>query len=72
MEIVRFIITLLDAVNGDNDIITLLIASLILLDVLAMLCYWKIKRQTMPEFIDPTDVEIEDLNYHTRIIQSRN
>ena len=72
MELIRFIFTLMDVLNNDNDVVTLVICSLIFLDVLIEGIYWKVLRNSLPEFIDPTDVEIDDLNYHTRMIQSRN
>ena len=72
METVRFVFTLKDVINGDNDVVTLIICSLILLVIFAEGVYWKMKRTSLPKFVDPTDVEIDDLNYHTRAIQSRN
>ena len=58
METVRFVFTLKDVINGDNDVVTLIICSLILLVIFAEGVYWKMKRTSLPEFVDPTDVEI--------------
>ena len=72
MELVRFVLTLIDVTEDENTKPTLILCSLILLDVIIYSIYWRILRASLPEFVDPTDVEIDDLNYHTRMIQSRN
>ena len=56
METVRFVFTLMDVINGDNDVVTLIICSLILLVIFAEGVYWKMKRTSLPKFVDPTDV----------------
>ena len=48
MELVRFVFTLLDVINNQNDVVTLVICSLILLVVLAYGVYVKVKRNSLP------------------------
>ena len=72
LESTRFIFTLLDVMNNQNDMANLIISTIITLDSYIQLVYWLVKRQSLPEFVNPIDVEIDDLSYHTRLIQSRN
>ena len=72
LESTRFIFTLLDVMNNQNDMANLIISTIITLDSYIQLVYWLVKRQSLPEFVNPVDVEIDDLSYHTRLIQSRN
>ena len=58
--------------NNQNDMANLIISTIITLDSYIQLVYWLVKRQSLPEFVNPVDVEIDDLSYHTRLIQSRN
>lgn len=72
LESTRFIFTLLDVMNNQNDMANLIISTIITLDSYIQLVYWLVKRQSLPQFVNPIDVEIDDLSYHTRLIQSRN
>lgn len=66
------VFTLLDVIREENDDANLIISSIITADALVQLVYWMAKRQSLPQFVNPVDVEIDDLSYHTRLIQSRN
>ena len=72
LEATRLVFTLLDVISSQNDDANLIISSIITTDALVQLIYWLVKRQSLPQFINPIDVEIDDLSYHTRLIQSRN
>ena len=72
LESTRFIFTLLDVMNNQNDMANLIISTIITLDSYIQFVYWLVKRQSLPQFVNPIDVEIDDLSYHTRLIQSRN
>jgi hypothetical protein len=52
------------------DTFNIVLSSVLILDSLLQLCYWIIKKQSLPQFLIPTNAEIDSLKHHSRLIQN--
>lgn len=54
MSLARFILTLIDTVNGLNDAADTIISGLLVIDSACQFGYWIKNKQSLPDFIEHT------------------
>jgi hypothetical protein len=71
MSLARFLLTVIDTLNDQNDFANSIISGLLVADSVSQFAYWIKNRQSLPEFINHTHEEIDSSRYHSQFLQKR-